>query len=394
MSTPNLASAYEIVSPLGAGMSSHVYLAAEKGTRRLCALKSVFKKADGVNVDKIRREIEIMKECRHPFIIHYHDVTEDENHILIRMEYCEGGTLGDTIMRKGPLPEDIAVVLFSELCFAVHYLHKTRNIIHRDIKLENVLLDENGHVRLSDFGFSTFLEDDEPHKRTVCGTPAYAAPEMITREAYTSKTDVWSLGVLLYVMLTGQIPFRGASIQECMHAVLYDDLVLPPTASLECKDLLIHMLDKDPDQRYDITEVLSHPLISGGRLYEAIKKVAEWDERDIAVAQGSSNNHNGLRQIMFQLLGSMSNNYTPTSVRPWRASSRALRCSFSLAEKHVPRPQLIAGSRSYKPTVIMAPRGRMQKTASNVFVIHHRSRELPKRPEAQVQPTLPTIIDV
>ena len=372
---------YEILSPLGAGISSHVYLAQERGTRRLFALKTIQKNGEGINLDKIRREISVMQECQNTFIVRYYETHEDDDHIYIVMEFCDNGTLCDLILRKGPLTEDVAMILFTELCFAVKYLHKTKNIIHRDIKLENVLLDENCHVRLSDFGFSTVVEDDLPHMRTACGTPAYAAPEMIARDAYTNKTDVWSLGILLYLLLTGNLPFQGSSIQECMRSVLYDDPVFPENLSFECRDLLSHMLDKDQETRYDIMEVLAHPLIATGRLFAPIKKVAEWD------ASGADGNmtQRGMRSVMMQLLGSMSNGYTPTTMRPWRASSRALRCSFSLANKHPPRPE-IPGSRSCTRDMSLG-RSRMTKTATNLLVIHHRTRELPKRQNCEVVPT-------
>ena len=372
---------YDILTPIGAGISSHVYLAQERGTRRLFALKVIRKAGDGVNLDKIRREIAVMRECQNPFIVKYYETFEDSDHIFIQMEYCEGGSLFEFILRKGPLPEDIGLILFTELCFAVKYLHKTKGIIHRDIKLDNVLLDDNCHVRLSDFGFSTVVEDDLPHMRTACGTPAYAAPEMITRDAYTNKTDVWSLGIFLYHLLTGNLPFQGQSIQECMQSILYDEPLFPENMSFECRDLLIHMLDKNQETRYDITEVLSHPLIATSRLFSRIKKVGEWD----ASGGSADMTQPGMRSAMMQLLGSMSNGYTPSNMSPWSSSCGAVRGSFSLTGKHPPRPP-IQGSRSCTKDISFG-RNRITQAGSKLLVIHHRTRELPKRPDYQAAPT-------
>ena len=381
MTYPDPMKNYEIINPLGAGISSHVYLAQERGTCRLFALKVIPKASEGINLEKIRREITLMQECQNPFIVKYYETHEDNDHIFIRMEYCDNGSLFDLILRKGPLPEHIGLVLFTELCFAVKYLHKTKGIIHRDIKLDNVLLDENCHVRLSDFGFSTIVEDDQPHMRTACGTPAYAAPEMITRDAYTNKTDVWSLGVLLYHLLTGNLPFQGPNIQECMQSILYDEPLFHENMSFECRDLLIHMLDKNQETRYDITEVLSHPLIATGRLFSRIQRIGELD-----ASRGSADmTQPGMRGAMFKLLGSMANGYTPANMSPGSSSCMTVRGSFSLTGKHPPRPP-IQGSRSCTKEMPLGP-NLMNRPGSKILVIHHRTRELPRRQNYQAVPT-------
>ena len=313
---------YELTMPIGSGACATVYLARDRCTGASCSVKRIRKEMSTALFDKVRREITLMKSLDNPFIVKFFDSWEDENHFYIAMELCESGTLFNVLTRRGAFDEPTAILYLTELAFALKYL-QSHNIIHRDIKVENILVDGNGHARLCDFGFSTITEDDAPHKRTACGSVAYAAPEMICREAYTNKTDIWSLGVVFYVLLTGHLPFEGATVHECMDAIVRKELVIPENLGLETRDLLIHMLDKNQETRFDVLEVLGHPCVCCHRLFDGIKRVADKRGHELVSDESAT------RRLMVQVLGTLENNFTPAGVRPWRSTYKSLNCNVT-----------------------------------------------------------------
>ena len=273
----NIGDGYTCISALGYGASATVYRAVHKATGRECAIKRIDKAR--MDMKTVEREISIMKEIDSPFIVPFFDAYEDESCMNIVMAYCEGGNLMSHIIRHGRLPEEEAKVMFVELIFGLRHLHLTSQILHRDIKTENVLMDKHGHVRLSDFGFSCKFDINNALTSTYCGSPAYVAPEMIMREAYTSKADIWSAGVVLYVMLTGTLPFVGANIQECMHAVVEKQPEFPSYLSDESCDLLSRLLAKNPRERPDVSGVLADPWVRSCALYSKILNIAKGPEK-------------------------------------------------------------------------------------------------------------------
>lgn len=297
---------YSFVALIGSGMSSDVYLAMDRATKSRVAIKRISKSLDEKSLEKVRREIDIMKRISCPFIVSLYDSYETEDFIHIVMEYCPTGNLKNFIMAHGPLMEDPASVIFTELTLALQYLHKTCQTMHRDIKLDNILLDANGHVKLTDFGFSTCFDSEDPQCRTVCGSPAYASPELIMRNAYNSKTDVWSAGVALYTIVTGNLPFVGQNICDCMKRVVTEEPTYPESLTAELRHLLGKMLEKDSAQRYDVNDVLSHPWLTEGRLFSQIKAVSEMR---FDVMSGQLDNE------IVKALGAISNHYRPGADR-------------------------------------------------------------------------------
>ncbi|KAF8955397.1 hypothetical protein BDZ97DRAFT_1858229, partial [Flammula alnicola] len=186
-------------------------------------------------------------------------------HIWIVTELCCGGELFDYLVEKGRLSEDETRVIFGQLCLAVAYLHDN-NIVHRDLKLENVLLDERCRVKLGDFGFTrefergTFME-------TFCGTTGYASPEMLQGQKYQGpEVDVWSLGIILYCLLTGTLPFDDDDEDVMRAKIIQGDFEDPVWLSLESRDLIKNILVKDIMKRLTIPQILAHPWFTSGKL--------------------------------------------------------------------------------------------------------------------------------
>ena len=307
---------YKLLSAIGAGATATVFLSIDHATDKYVAIKRIGKDLDAKTLEKVRREIELLKSVNCPFIVPFYETFEDERFLYIVMECCEGGSLYDSITNAGTIPEEEARVIITELAFALYYLHNERGIIHRDVKVDNVLLDRYGHVKLSDFGFSTAIENHDPAKRTVCGSPAFCAPELVRQDAYTPKTDVWSAGVVLYVMLMGHLPFTGSNIQECMAEILEKVPVYSPHLSSECRSLLDGMLAKDSDARLSAEDLLKHPFIANGRLFNSIQRVSKLRWSGPLEANGRermrkmAENHTVAEKTL-ELLGCKANGFRP-----------------------------------------------------------------------------------
>ena len=211
--------------------------------------------------DKISREIKMMSMFDHAFIIKIYNYFIEHNnnatYIYIVMEYCEKGSLVDILqIRGGKFDERKAAVILIETWIALEELKKC-NIIHRDLKLENILVDAHGHIRISDFGFSRELPPNmKPDDLlTYCGSPAYAAPEIIKKEKYSISADIWSFGIILYVLLYGRFPFFSSNIMETMKKIVYDQPLFNNSISDDANQLLKRMLTKSPTKRITLKEI-------------------------------------------------------------------------------------------------------------------------------------------
>lgn len=261
---------FAILDRIGEGMTSVVCTARDTVTGGLVAIKRISKNQDESTIQRVRREIDVMTKISHPFIVSFYDVFEDEHAIHIVMEHCPGGSLKDLLDIRGPLDEEAAKVILAELVIALAHVQKVTGVIHRDVKLDNVLLDMHGHVRLCDFGFAKECDVDAPKKQSACGSPAFTAPEVIKRDEYTGKADVWSCGVCLYMLVFNTLPFQGESVGECIRQVVLKELEVPSEASDALTDLLTHMLDKDWRKRYSFEDVLAHPWVKSNPLFSRI----------------------------------------------------------------------------------------------------------------------------
>ncbi|KWU44333.1 Pkinase-domain-containing protein [Rhodotorula sp. JG-1b] len=221
--------------------------------------------------EKVRREIEVLKMVRHPNIVRLYDVIETEKYIGIVLEYASGGELFDHILAHRYLKERDASRLFAQLISGVSYLH-AKGVVHRDLKLENLLLDRNRNVIITDFGFANRFRDERVDlMATSCGSPCYAAPELVVQDGKYVGTavDVWSCGVILYAMLAGYLPYdddpnnpEGDNINLLYKYILNTPLVFPEWISEEPRHLLLMMLVADPEQRCTIRDVTQHPWLS------------------------------------------------------------------------------------------------------------------------------------
>ena len=210
---------------------------------------------------KVLQEVYILKKIKHSNVIRLLEVFESKSHLLIVMEYSDGGDLLQMIRTSGRLSEEKARVYFKNILIGLAHIH-CRSVLHRDIKLDNILLDSEGGVKICDFGVSKILKPGQVIKEQ-CGTPAYIAPEIISDSGYSGfAVDIWSLGVLLYAMLQGTVPFKAQNMKDLHKLINIGEFSFPKPCGQEVQDLIRGMLVKDPEHRMTIPEILEHPWVS------------------------------------------------------------------------------------------------------------------------------------
>ncbi|XP_056293072.1 NUAK family SNF1-like kinase 2 [Pseudoliparis swirei] len=259
----NLKHRYEFLETLGKGTYGKVKKAKER-SGRLVAIKSIRKEKikDEQDLVHIRREIEIMSSLCHPHIITIYEVFENKDKIVIVMEYASRGDLYDYICDKKNISEREARHFFRQIVSAVHYCHQN-GIVHRDLKLENILLDGNGNVKIADFGLSNLFHCDK-YLQTFCGSPLYASPEIVNGRPYRGpEVDTWSLGVLLYTMVHGTMPFDGNNHKALVQQISTGNYRKPINPSDAC-GLIRWMLMVNPDRRATIEEIAGHWWLNWG----------------------------------------------------------------------------------------------------------------------------------
>ena len=249
---------YDLDNVLGKGNFAIVRLGVHKLTKTKVAVKIVDKgDLDAENLKKISREIEIMRKLSHRHIIQLYQVMETESMIYIVTEYAANGEIFDHLVRNGRMSEGRACRVFTQILSAVKYCH-TQGVVHRDLKAENLLLDSDNNIKLADFGFSNFFSRDRLLS-TWCGSPPYAAPELFEGKQYVGpKADIWSLGVVLYVLVSGSLPFDGATLQELRSRVVGCQYRVPFFLSEQCEHLLKGLLVIDPERRLSLEQIASH----------------------------------------------------------------------------------------------------------------------------------------
>jgi serine/threonine protein kinase len=215
-------------------------------------------------LEQVRREIAILRLTSHPHVLQLHDVLETQRHIYLVLELLSQGDLFDYIIKRGSLGRDDSLRLLSQLVRALLHLHAF-NIAHRDIKPENVLVDDAGNVKLADFGMAQLLRGGSPLLRTSCGSPHYASPEVIHgRAPYDAKlSDVWSVGVLFYAMLTGRLPFDHDNIPTLLELVTAGRYHIPATVPPDLAHLIQRMLTHDPKKRIAFCDIAQHAAFHG-----------------------------------------------------------------------------------------------------------------------------------
>lgn len=258
---------YEFGKMLGQGNFAKVYHGRDINSGQNIAIKVIDKdKVLKVGlIEQTKREISVMGMVKHPNIIELYEVMATKNKIYYAMEYAKGGELFDKVA-KGRLKEDVARKYFQQLIRAVDFCH-SRGVYHRDLKPENLLLDEFGDLKVTDFGLSVHASctrvDGLLH--TTCGTPAYVAPEVISRRGYDGgKADIWSCGVILFVLLTGQLPFNDSNIMHMYKKISKAEYKCPSSVPQDARRLLKKILDPNPVTRISLKKIMENSWFKRG----------------------------------------------------------------------------------------------------------------------------------
>ncbi|XP_035925163.1 serine/threonine-protein kinase SIK1 [Halichoerus grypus] len=249
---------YDVERTLGKGNFAVVKLARHRVTKTQVAIKIIDKtRLDSSNLEKIYREVQIMKLLNHPHIIKLYQVMETKDMLYIVTEFAKNGEMFDYLTSNGHLSEHEARRKFWQILSAVDYCH-SHHIVHRDLKTENLLLDGSMDIKLADFGFGNFYKAGEPLS-TWCGSPPYAAPEVFEGKEYEGpQLDIWSLGVVLYVLVCGSLPFDGPNLPALRQRVLEGRFRIPFFMSQDCETLIRRMLVVDPTKRITIAQIRQH----------------------------------------------------------------------------------------------------------------------------------------
>lgn len=251
---------FDIGKPLGRGKFGSVYLAREKKTKFVVALKVLFKsQLQKAQVEhQLRREIEIQSHLRHPNILRLYGYFYDSIRVYLILEYAPQGELYKQLQKETKFTEKRSATYIAQLADALMYCH-SKKVIHRDIKPENLLVSLKGDLKIADFGWSVHAPSSR--RTTLCGTLDYLPPEMVENRRHDEKVDLWGLGVLCYEFLVGKPPFEAPTSEETHKRISKVDLQFPSHVSAGARDLISKLLKHDPQKRLPLMEVLKHSWI-------------------------------------------------------------------------------------------------------------------------------------
>ncbi|PHT46016.1 CBL-interacting serine/threonine-protein kinase 25 [Capsicum baccatum] len=333
---------YEMGRLLGQGTFAKVYYGRDIKTSESVAIKVINKdhvKREGM-MEQIIREISVMRLVRHPNIVELKEVMATKQKIFVVMEYVKGGELFAKVA-NGKLKEDVARKYFQQLINAVDFCH-SRGVYHRDLKPENLLLDENENLKVSDFGLSALSEQfrSDGLLHTQCGTPAYVAPEVLRKKGYDgAKSDIWSCGVILYVLLAGFLPFKHENLMKMYRKVFKGEYEFPPWFSPEAKKLISKLLVSDPEKRITIAAVTRVPWFL--KEFSRSTSFSSIDEENGNQKQESTKEPNMVSRTKsappfynaFEFISAMSSGFDLSSLFEGKRKSGALftsKCSASM----------------------------------------------------------------
>ncbi|KAK3602891.1 hypothetical protein CHS0354_018755 [Potamilus streckersoni] len=307
---------YECGRKLGQGSFGKVYLAKHKSSGQQWAIKAVNKEKAGSSAIKLlEREVLILKRVNHENIISLNEVFETSKRMYLVMELCEGGELADALKERKYFPESEVKKITKKLASAITYLHK-HDIVHRDLKLENILLSQNPndpedklHIKVTDFGLSVVKGVGyENMMQDFCGTPNYMSPEIIDNKTYSQQCDIWAMGVIVFTLLCGNFPFRSKDKDEDSLFELikkgqldFSDEIWNDV-SADAKKCIEGMLKVDPAHRYAASEVLSHQWLTGvsGNSTNVLEMMKAWTDLKIKKDEGETSLTNGDIDDTFQ----------------------------------------------------------------------------------------------
>ncbi|XP_043074916.1 MAP/microtubule affinity-regulating kinase 3 isoform X5 [Puntigrus tetrazona] len=272
---------YRLLKTIGKGNFAKVKLARHILTGREVAIKIIDKtQLNPTSLQKLFREVRIMKILNHPNIVKLFEVIETEKTLYLVMEYASGGEVFDYLVAHGRMKEKEARAKFRQIVSAVQYCHQ-KHIVHRDLKAENLLLDADMNIKIADFGFSNEFTIGNKLD-TFCGSPPYAAPELFQGKKYDGpEVDVWSLGVILYTLVSGSLPFDGQNLKELRERVLRGKYRIPFYMSTDCENLLKRFLVLNPVKRGTLEQIMKDRWINAGCEEDELKPFVE-PELDIS----------------------------------------------------------------------------------------------------------------
>lgn len=266
---------FDLLNVIGKGSFGKVMQVRKKDDGEIYAMKVLRKDAiiARKQVTHTRAEKSILQKIRHPFIVNLNYAFQTEDKLYMVLDYVNGGELFFHLKKEGKFSEDRVRLYSAEIASALIHLHSV-NIVYRDLKPENILLDSEGHICITDFGLSKEIEQEEG-THTFCGTPEYLAPEVLQGQGHGCPVDWWSLGTLIYEMLTGLPPFYSQNINIMYQKILHGELTFPDFMSDEAKSLLEQLLTREPDQRLGGEAVKEHPFFAGLNWDELFDKKIE-----------------------------------------------------------------------------------------------------------------------
>eukprot|EP00262_Sarcandra_glabra_P022221 TRINITY_DN9779_c0_g1_i2.p1 TRINITY_DN9779_c0_g1~~TRINITY_DN9779_c0_g1_i2.p1 ORF type:complete len:441 (+),score=91.21 TRINITY_DN9779_c0_g1_i2:217-1539(+) len=286
---------YELGKTVGEGSFAKVKYAKNVETGDSVAIK-VLDKAQVLRhkmVEQIKREIATMKLIKHPNVVKLYEVMASKTKIYIVLEFVDGGELFDKIANHGRLREDDARRYFQQLIDAVDYCH-SRGVFHRDLKPENLLLDSFGVLKVSDFGLSALSQQlrEDGLLHTACGTPNYVAPEVLNDKGYDgTASDIWSCGVILFVLMAGYLPFDESSLMVLYRKICKADFTCPSWFSSDAKKLIKRILDPNPLTRITIPEIIKNEWFQKGYRPPAFEQEEEVSLEDVDAVFNDSEEH-------------------------------------------------------------------------------------------------------
>jgi 5'-AMP-activated protein kinase catalytic alpha subunit len=276
---PKMLGDYIIKKTIGKGTFSKVKLGIHKETKQKVAIKILEKSAivEKDDLERIIREMRILNQINHINVIKVYEIYESEDNFLIIMEYCEGGELFNYIVNNQKLTEEETAFFFYQIINGVEYLH-SKNIVHRDLKPENLLLSEGNILKIIDFGLSNFYDGN--YLSTPCGSPCYASPEMVSGNKYNGfNIDVWAIGIILFAMLCGYLPFEDDDNDVLFQKILECKLHYPSHLSPVAKDIMRKILVTNPDKRIKIPQIKKHKFyLMGKKLYNEKNNINDEDD--------------------------------------------------------------------------------------------------------------------
>ena len=263
---------YIIKETIGTGTFCEVKLGINKYTNEKVAIKLLEKSKiiEKNDLERIQREISIIKNLNHPNIVKINEIFENENYYFLIMDYCSKGELFDYIVNKIRLNEEETSFFFYQIINAIEYIH-SKGIVHRDLKPENLLLCEKNKLKIIDFGLSNYYNNNKL-LITPCGSPCYAAPEMVSGKKYNGfKTDIWAIGITLFAMLCGYLPFEDIDNDVLFKKILDCKIEFPDYLSHLSKDIINKILNVQPEKRYCINDIKCHQFyLNGKKIYENV----------------------------------------------------------------------------------------------------------------------------